>query len=219
MANENQSPLNPVDNDIIPPLSRTVRAQLARLGRNWGWLLAAGICFVALGVAAYVWPVSSTISITLGLGVLFVIGGFIRVAEALQLRNEIGSGWRVFDAFLCLAAGILLLRFPGAGMVAITMALVFFFFMSATAKTVFAYSTRPLPGSGWAFVSAMVSLGLGIYMIATFPISALWIPGALLGIEFVIYGVCLIGFSFSVRKLHHEAQRVIEKPTEARRAA
>jgi hypothetical protein len=56
-------------------------------------------------------------------------------------------------------------------------------------------------------------------MIATFPISALWVPGALLGIEFVIYGISMIGFSFGLRRLHHEAKQVFGESAETRRAA
>ena len=45
------------------------------------------------------------------------------------------------------------------------------------------------------------------------------VPGALLGIEFVIYGISLIGVSFGLRKLHKSMGMIGEKPTEAEKAA
>jgi uncharacterized membrane protein HdeD (DUF308 family) len=186
------------------PRGSKLRAQLAPIGRDWGWLVVAGICFIALGVIAYAWPVLSTISLTIALGIVFAVGGLVRLIQAIRLWQHIGTGWRVFDAILSLAAGVVLLRYPASGMVGLTIAMIFYFFMSAVTKGSIAFATRPLPGSGWAFVSAIASLALGIYMIATFPVSALWVPGALLGIEFVVYGVSLIGVGFSFRKMHRE---------------
>jgi len=190
-----------VDNTELSP---TLREQLIKLGKSWGWLLAAGICFIALGVIAYLWPVASTVSLTIALGALFVVGGVIRIIQAIQLRREIGTGWRVFDAVLSLAAGVLLLRYPGGGMIAVSIAMIFYFFMSAVTKAAFAFATRPLPGSGWAFVSAIASAVLGVLMISTFPISALWLPGLLLGVDFVFYGATLVSYSFGLRKLYRE---------------
>jgi uncharacterized membrane protein HdeD (DUF308 family) len=197
----------------------SLRDDLGRIGKNWGWITGVGVSFIILGVVAYVWPVVSTVALTLALGWFFVVGGIVRIAQAIQLRNEIGTGWRVFDAILSLAAGVLLLRYPGGGMFAVAIAMTFFFFMSAVSKATVAFAMRPLPGSGWAFVSAIASLALGIYMIATFPISALWVPGALLGIDFIIYGVSLIGVSFNLRNLHREIDQTVSKPTDTRRAA
>jgi uncharacterized membrane protein HdeD (DUF308 family) len=205
--------------DDEPSISSSVsmREELARLGKNWVWLLVSGMIFIILGIAAYVWPVASTVTLTLALGWLFVVGGFVRVVQAIQLRQHIGTGWRVFDALLSLVVGVLLLRYPGGGMLAVAIAMTFFFFMSAVTKSTVAFGTRPLPGSGWAFVSAIASLVLGIYMIATFPVSAAWVPGALLGIDFVFYGISMIGFSFNMKKLHREIGEVVGPP--GRRAA
>lgn len=197
----------------------TLRNDLARIGKNWSWLTVGGISFIILGVAAYIWPIASTVTLTLALGWFFLIGGVMRLVQAVQLRKDVGNGWRVFDACLSLAAGVLLLRYPGGGMLAVALAMIFFFFMSAVTKGSVALATRPLPGSGWAFFSAICSLALGVYMIATFPVSAMWVPGALLGIDFVVYGVSLIGVSFSFRKLHREIVRELGEPTEARKAA
>lgn len=200
------------------PVVSTLHKELARLGKGWGWLFASGIGFVLLGIAAYLWPVASTVTLTLAMGWLLVIGGFVRIIQFFELRKYVGTGWRAFDALLSLAAGVLILRYPGGGMLAIAIAMIFFFFMSAVTQGSVALATRPLPGSGWAFMSAIVSFALGIYMIATFPISALWVPGLLLGIDFFVHGISLMGISARLRKMHHE-MKPIERPIETRRAA
>jgi uncharacterized membrane protein HdeD (DUF308 family) len=219
MNNVSRSYLHRVSENMGPSMPSTLREELGHVGKNWGWLLGGGVASIILGVAAFTWPERSTVGLIFALGWFFLIGGFVRIAQAIQLRNEIGTGWRVFDSILSLAAGVLLLRYPGGGMFAVTIAMTFFFFMSAVSKSTVAFATRPHPGSGWAFVSAVASFALGIYMLLTFPVSALWVPGALLGIDFVIYGISLTGVSFKLRDLHKEIEQAVGKPVESKKVA
>ena len=56
-------------------------------------------------------------------------------------------------------------------------------------------------------------------MLATFPVSALWIPGVILGIEFVVHGCSLMGFSLDLRKVHREVEAELRPPEAIKRAA
>jgi len=176
--------------------------QLDRLARGWGWFLAAGIAYIILGVIAYGWPVASTVTLTFFLGMILIVGGIVHAIEAVRLKGETGSGSRAFQAVVGFAAGVLMLRYPGTGMMGITLALAFYFFSSAGTKGVVAFGMRPHKGWGWALFSAAVSFALGVYILASFPTSALWVPGFLLGVEFVVYGASLIGFSLNLKNVH-----------------
>lgn len=180
----------------------TLPEQLAQMGRKWGWFLIAGLANIILGIVAFSLPINSTIGLTFALGILFVVGGSLQVIHTIQLRNEVGNGWRMFHAAIGMVAGVLMLRYPGAGMIGVAIAMTFYFFVSAAAKTVLALGLRPHRGWGWAFASAVASFCLGAYIIATFPVSALWVPGFLLGIDLVILGLSLVGFSFDLKNVH-----------------
>jgi uncharacterized membrane protein HdeD (DUF308 family) len=193
--------------------------RFARLGRHWGWYCAVGISLVILGLLALGYPVSSTVGLTFALGLLFAVGGLVETVHAIRLRKEMGSGWNVVGAVAALATGVLLLKFPVSGMVGIAIAMTFYFFVSAATKTVIAFGLRPHSGSAWAFLSAVASFFLGVYMIVQFPFSALWVPGLLLGIEFIIHGSSLVGFSMNLRRIHKQVQARAEEPSETRRAA
>lgn len=179
------------------------------LGRNWGWILAAGISYVILGFAALNWPITSTVTLTFALGVLLVASGVIQAVHAIQLWDHVGSAWRVCQAIVAMAAGVLMLRFPGAGMVGIAIVMSFYFFLVASAKIVLASNMRSLDGWswGWVVLSAGASFLLGIYTIVTLPLAALWVPGFLLGIDLVIQGASLIGASMDLRYIHHRLHR------------
>ncbi len=190
-----------------------------QMGRNWGWFLAAGIAFCLAGLAAFLWPVASTLSLAFALGVFFTVGGAIALIQAFRLRGESGNGWRAFHGIAALVAGILMLRYPAGGMLGVAIAMTFYFLVSAAAKGVIALGMRPEQGWGWAMASAVASLCLGIYMIATFPVSALWVPGFLLGLDFAVHGSSLIGFSLTLRKARHLLQQSTTPPPDLRRVA
>lgn len=208
-----------VENNNRRPSLLTLPEELSRLGESWGWFLAAGIGYIIIGLIAVDWPVTSTVGLTFALGVLFVIGGLLYGIQTIQLRTHAGTGWRVFQSVAALAAGVLILRYPGSGMIGVAIAMAFYFFVSAAAKSVLAFGLRPLKGWGWALASAIASLGLGVYIVAAFPFSALWVPGLLLGIDLVVHGCGLIGFSSDLRTAHKKGKDAPERVSESQRAA
>ena len=183
-----------------------VSEPLSLVGKNWGWVLATGIAYVVLGLVAYSWPVASTVALTVMLGTLLVVSGVIQALHAIQLRKYSGAGWRILQSVVALGAGVLILRFPAGGMLAVAIALSLFLFVGATAKWILAAGMRPVRGWGWMFLSSLVSLVLAVYIVATFPVSALWVPGALLGIDLAFTGISLIGFAFNLRHVYKEAK-------------
>jgi uncharacterized membrane protein HdeD (DUF308 family) len=49
--------------------------------------------------------------------------------------------------------------------------------------------------------SAALSIVLGIVIVAGLPITALWVPGTLLGIELVFFGLALFMLAGALRKV------------------
>ena len=180
----------------------TVDIRKVDIGRNWGWVLAAGIGYVILGFAAINWPVSSTVGLTFALGLILILTGIVQGVHAFEARKEGGVAWHVFLMVVALAAGVVMLRHPTAGMVGIAITMTFYFFVGAFAKGAFALSLRPMRRWGWVMASAVASFILGAYMLLTFPISALWIPGLMLGIDLVFQGASLIGASLEMKQVH-----------------
>lgn len=178
----------------------------SEFGKNWGWVLAAGIGYVIIGLIAFRWPVSSTVGLTFVLGVIFLVAGIVQGIHAFQIRKEAGTFWRLLESIAALAAGILMLRYPAAGMLGITIVLAFYFLVGAATKFVLAFDMRPLKGWVWVLLSAASSLILGIYILAAFPVSALWVPGFILGVDLVIEGLSLTRISFDLKNFHQRLE-------------
>lgn len=169
--------------------------------QNWGWILAVGIALVLLGVFAFAWPVVSTLSLVYYLGASFIAIGLIVGFQSVMFISEPGSGWHLLHAAVAVIAGILIFRYPGAGIVSVAMMLTFYFLMTAGAKAMLAYSMGSKRGTGLLYVSAACSFLLAVYILATFPVSALWVPGFIFGVDLIFYGAALIGTSFDIKHL------------------
>jgi uncharacterized membrane protein HdeD (DUF308 family) len=65
----------------------------------------------------------------------------------------------------------------------------------------YGFSLRPISGWGFAVLSGVISLLLGIMIIADYPWSATTILGILLAVELLSNGIFLLIVAFGLRKV------------------
>ena len=71
------------------------------------------------------------------------------------------------------------------------------FLMQGAAEGVIAVQHRPERGWGWLAVNGVVTLGLGVLLIAGLPGTALWAIGVMLGVNFISTGVAFVALARS----------------------
>lgn len=179
-------------------------SEMTFLSRNWGWVMTSAVLFMILGVIALSLPVASTVAVAFGLAGILLVGGCVQFVEAFKLRHSPGSAARFIQSVLSVVVGGLILRYPGGGILGISLALSFYFFVGAATKWMLASYTRTHRGFNWGFVSSIASFALGVYLIASFPFSALWVPGVLLGVDLIVTGTAMFAVSLSLRRMHKE---------------
>jgi uncharacterized membrane protein HdeD (DUF308 family) len=172
-------------------------SQTENLSGEWGWILATGIAYVLLGAVALAMPVASTLGLTITLAAVLLVGGCLHLLQSIQVSRRDGASVRFVQSALAIITGGLILRYPEGGMLALALALSFYFFIGAAAQWILFTALRSEPGAGWGLLSAVTSLLLGVFVLATFPISAVWIPGTLLGIDLIFAGSAMIGLAWS----------------------
>src|SRR5438874_1415424 len=96
---------------------------------------------------------------------------------------------------------VLLLVWPGLGLVSLTYVLIAFFIVEGVASIMFALEhRRQLTGRwGWMLASGIVDLFLALVILAGLPGSAAWALGLIVGINMVFGGASMIGMSFAAR--------------------
>lgn len=187
---------------------------LSVYSNRWGWPLLLGVLLVLAGAVALSSVLISTMATVLLFSVIVASAGVLQIAAAFTAH-----GWRGFSVHLIVGVigvvigGMLLLR-PMAGASALTFLFATLFFASGIARIVYSLSER-FERWGWTLVSGVVSVFLGLVLLAQWPLSSLWFLGMLLGIELLFSGASWIAFSLLLRRgpqTTREAPRTTVRP-------
>ena len=169
---------------------------LVKTGRSLFW---TGLVMILLGVAALIVPFFTSLVVEVLVGWLLTVSGLVSVIGAMSLRAT-GLFFVQFVAgLIALGAGLLMLIFPLQGLIALTVLLAVVLMLTGAAQVAFALWARPALGWAWGVLSALISMGLGVYILAALPVASTMVLGLLVGIDFVSTGVALVLISRSVR--------------------
>lgn len=179
-------------------------AGLSELRRNWGWLLALGICLIILGIIALVDSVAVTVISMVLFGWILLIAGIIEAVQAFRHRRSGHLFLHMLNAVLSIVMGLLLLRHPLAGAVVITLLMAAYFTIAGIFRIIAALAVR-VPRWGWALVDGIITLILGVLVWAQWPVSGLWIIGLFIGIDLIIVGWSEVMLAFAVHQVPLES--------------
>jgi uncharacterized membrane protein HdeD (DUF308 family) len=164
------------------------------------WYLVQGVLMVLAGIAAAVFPLMSSIATVFLLGWLLIVGGVLQAISLIGAR-EVPHFWlQLVSVALFIVVGVLLLRDPATSLVTLSLLLIVFFMVEGMSKVIFALTIRPLPSWGWVLASGLIGILLALYLLASMPITALWLLGMLLAIGLISEGGALAYLAWQVRR-------------------
>jgi uncharacterized membrane protein HdeD (DUF308 family) len=164
-----------------------VRENVAEMQRNRGWILALGIALIVIGCLAVTYTVSATIATMVYLGYFLLIGGVFEVVAAFWARHWGGFFLGLFMGMLLVLAGIITLNHEGGVAILLTGIIAFFFMVGGIMRIAAALSMK-FSNWGWVVLSGLVTFILGLMIWRQWPISGLWVPGMLLGVDLIFSG-------------------------------
>jgi len=91
-------------------------------------------------------------------------------------------------------------RYPLAGAASLTLILASFFIVTGLFRAI-AAGVLQFPRWGWSVFSGIVSLGLGIMLLAQMPVSSVWFIGFAVGLDLIVDGASLVGFATALHKV------------------
>jgi uncharacterized membrane protein HdeD (DUF308 family) len=166
-------------------------AMREKVRRHSLWYLVQGGVMILAGILALVYPVVSSFAAVFVLGCLLIISGIAQGISLIDAR-EVPHFWlQLVSVVLSVIVGVLLIRHRGAGLLAITLLLLVYFMVEGISKVIFALTIRPFPNWGWVLVSGIVGILVALYLWASFPVTAIWLLGVLLGIQLICDGAAL----------------------------
>jgi uncharacterized membrane protein HdeD (DUF308 family) len=175
-------------------------AGLAPLRAKSGWIVALGVVYVIAGVIALGSVVFATVVSVFIVGVMMLIAGVAEVFNAFQIKT-----WGKFFLWLLLGAlyivaGFVTFENPLLAAAVLTLVLGFSLLASGVMRIVLAFSMKEEMPWIWVAVSGVITLLLGLIILAHWPVSSLYILGLFLGIDLVIAGVGWIGIGLGLKR-------------------
>jgi uncharacterized membrane protein HdeD (DUF308 family) len=165
-----------------------------------GWVIFAGITMLLLGIVAVIYDVTATIASVVLFGWLLLLAGFMQIVHAFQVRTWSGFFLYLLDGIIRATVGTLLVLYPGAGALSLTLVLSFYFIVGGLFKT-FGSIALQFPSWGWSVASGLVSVVLGVMLAMQWPTSGLWFIGFAVGLDLILYGWALLMFAAAVKSL------------------
>jgi uncharacterized membrane protein HdeD (DUF308 family) len=181
-------------------ISDLFKAEIAEIRKSWGWFLVIGILLMILGALCIVKAQTATAFSILVLGWILMISGVLWLINAFRTIT-----WPIFFLYLLNAlirggVGYLLIRHPNAGAEGVTMLLGMLFIVGGLFRAAGA-SVIKFPWWGWTVLAGLVSVGLGVYVLAMYPVASTFFVGIVIGVDLIFDGGALTAFAGAIHSL------------------
>lgn len=176
-------------------------AVTAGVHRATSWSIVLSVLMLATGVLAIFVPMIAGIAVTALVGWLLLFSGALHLAFAWRGGHAGAVLWEILIGLAYGAIGFYLIAQPVAGLATLTLAVAIYLFVEGVLEFVLSFQLRPAPGTGWLLVDGIVTLLLAAMIWATWPSSAAWVVGTLVGISMLFSGITRLMLSLAVRRV------------------
>ncbi|GAB0115669.1 HdeD family acid-resistance protein [Acidisoma sp. C75] len=169
---------------------------------RWGWFVALGAVQIVVGLLCWIDVTAASLAGVFIIGALLVVGGIFQMVHAYAVRGWGGFLLYLILGALYILGGFLLMAEPLRGSLIITLVIAVLLMVSGVTRLVLAATHRHMPGLWLVILSGIVSIIVGGLLYESLPWSSLWVLGTLIAIELVFFGIAWIQFGFALKKLH-----------------
>ena len=180
-------------------------AKAGRVIRHWWLLMLAGILCVAAGIAVFVFPMESYMTLSIIFGVLMLITGAAQLIIASTRGNYLAmKGYVVVGGVLDLLLGIFLCVYPAVTVVLLPIMLGIWMMYHSFMIIAFGgdLDTFRINGSGWVMMGGILLLVLSfLVLVNPFSVGIATVI-VLTGVALIVFGFLLCGESVLLRRIH-----------------
>jgi len=172
----------------------------APLRAKSGWIIALGVIYLLAGIVALGSVVMATVVSVLVVGVMMIVAGIAEVYSAFQIKS-----WGRFLLWallgvLYIVAGFVTFENPLLAAAVLTLILGAALVASGVMRIILAFSVRRETPWLWVLLSGLITLLLGLVILAHWPLSSLYVLGVFLGVDLVMAGAAWLGLGFGLRR-------------------
>lgn len=173
---------------------------IGALRPKWGWIVALGVVYIIAGFIALGSVVMATVASVLVVGAMMIVAGVAEVFGAFQMKS-----WGKFLIWallgvLYIIAGFLTFENPLFAAVLLTLFLGASLVVSGLIRLFLAFSMKRESPWVWVAVSSVITLLLGLLILARWPVNSVYILGVFLGIDLIFAGAGWVGLGMGLRR-------------------
>lgn len=164
-----------------------------------GLSIGVSVIMIILGFLAIVMPSATGIAVSVIVGWVIVLAGFMHFAYAFAAPGAGSFLWRMLISVIYIAGGSYLLLNAPFTLGALTMAVAVIFIMEGIFQIVAFFQVRELPGAGWLIFDGILSIVLGGLIAYQWPNSSNWAIGTLVGANLLFSGFSRLFYSTAAK--------------------
>jgi len=173
---------------------------------RWGWIVAFGIISLLAGLIALggstMFATATAIYIV---GFMMLFEGATEIVAAFNAKEwSHRILWLLLGA-LYVFAGIICLQNPFAAATILTLLLGFALIIGGLVRIFLATRMRQGTPWGWVVFSGLISVLLGIIIVAKWPVSSFFVLGIFLGVDLIFIGSGWIAVGLALKRHHATA--------------
>ena len=175
-------------------------SDITPLRAKWGWIVALGVVYVIAGFIALGSIVMATVASVFVVGVMMIIAGVAELINAFQIKS-----WGKFLIWallgvLYIVAGFVTFENPLFAAVVLTLILGASLVASGAVRIFLAFNMKRETPWIWVALSGVITLLLGLLILARWPINSIYSLGLFLGIGLIMAGAGWIGLGFGLHR-------------------
>ena len=171
----------------------------AAVHRETTWSVVLSVLLMIAGLIAMALPMIAGIGITLVVGWLLIVSGVLHLVYAFSAGHPRMVVWQILLGLAYGFIGFYVVANPVAGLAGLTFAIAFYLFVEGVLEFILSFQLRPAPGSGWLLFDGIVTLILAVMIWSTWPTSAAWAMGVLVGVSMFFSGMTRLMLSLAAR--------------------
>lgn len=181
-----------------PPARPNLGDAFERLRPKWGWFVALGLATAAFGVATLGYlSVVGTIASVFMIGVAMIIAGGAEIAIGFKARTWGWTALWIVVGLLYILGGLFAIAQPLVAAATFTLLIGAALIATGLMRIIAAF--RAPEGKAMLVFAGLITLALGLMIVAAWPVSGLFTLGIFLGVDLLIYGLSWISFGLRLR--------------------
>ena len=170
------------------------RETMAGVAGRSTWLTVEGVLLIVLGIAAVAMPLLAGLAASLVFAWILILTGVVGLVSAFAGRDHSHFGWSLASALIALVIGVILLVYPLAGAVALTIVIGAYLLLDGVTLIGLALDHRRRATGPWAWllVSGLIDIVLAAIIFFMNAIGSAVFVGIIVGISLIFAGIALL---------------------------